>query len=246
MGQKLGPDGARTALRQLQTESPQRIEHYVGADCCRKYFPVMAKGPGWKVGNPRGVVDHYTASLKLAGTLNWFSTAHPEANVSVHFVVDRDGTAVVLVDPLSEIAWHAKGFNSTYIGIEHINAGILKNDKGSYLFMDKFPYPADRGPNVQFAKGYFWEPYTSHQLATNIVLKRWLVEAIPTLSRENFTDHHRLDPQRKTDCGPLWPLDALNTLVFSWQDGFRFSWAGKELVTLQDISTLTQELNKET
>jgi N-acetyl-anhydromuramyl-L-alanine amidase AmpD len=62
--------------------------------------------------------------------------------------------------------------------------------------------------------------------------------------RERFTDHNHLDPDRKRDCGPLWPLDNLNNLVFLWQDGYRFSWAGKEDLALADVQTFTAEMYK--
>jgi N-acetyl-anhydromuramyl-L-alanine amidase AmpD len=50
-----------------------------------------------------GVV-HYTGSSSLEGTLAWFQ--NPEAKVSSHFVIDRDG-AVVQFGELEDILWHA-------------------------------------------------------------------------------------------------------------------------------------------
>jgi N-acetyl-anhydromuramyl-L-alanine amidase AmpD len=245
-GKKIGKDAACGLLERFEKFGQTKISDHVGAIFYKINFPVVAKGPKWPVGNPKGVIDHYTASLKMAGTLSWFSAAHPEANVSSHIVIDRDGTMVILVDPCETVAWHARGFNSNHIGIEHVNAGFMKLYYKSYFYLDRLPYPKDRVELVQAAEGAFWEPYTSFQLASNIVIKRWLIEALPTLVREHFTDHHRVDPDRKRDCGPLWPLDEINTLVFSWRDGYQFSWAGKENLSLVDVQTFKTELYKET
>ena len=50
-----------------------------------------------------GVV-HYTGSSSLQGTLSWFQ--NPEAKVSSHYVIDRDG-AVVQFGELEDVLWHA-------------------------------------------------------------------------------------------------------------------------------------------
>ena len=50
-----------------------------------------------------GVV-HYTGSSSLQGTLSWFQ--NPEAKVSAHYVIDKDGT-VVQFGELEDILWHA-------------------------------------------------------------------------------------------------------------------------------------------
>lgn len=243
-GKKVGPVAAQHFLTQLEKLSQGKISAAVGQQFYKENFPVAAKGPKWKAGKPVGVIDHYTASLKLGGTLSWFSKAHPEANVSSHLVIDRDGTSIILVNPLEEVAWHARGFNSEHIGIEHVNAGLLKKFEGNYFYLSRLLYPKERLPLVQEADGNYWESYTAYQFAASVVIKRWLIEAIPTLIRERFTDHHHLDPDRKMDCGPLWPLEDLNNLVFSWQDGYRFSWAGKEDLTLADVQTFKAELYK--
>jgi len=50
-------------------------------------------------------VVHYTGSLNVAGTLDWFSRS--ESKVSAHEVIDFDGTRYLVV-PKSERAWHAR------------------------------------------------------------------------------------------------------------------------------------------
>ncbi|MEV8009941.1 peptidoglycan recognition family protein [Streptomyces sp. NPDC086122] len=75
---------------------------------------------------PQGIVVHYTAG-SYDGAVSWFQD--PVSRVSAHFVVARDGRRVQMV-PLPDPdtvgprdgkyqAWHCKGGNSVYFGIEH-------------------------------------------------------------------------------------------------------------------------------
>ncbi|MFP9190096.1 N-acetylmuramoyl-L-alanine amidase [Natrialbaceae archaeon A-CW1-1] len=62
------------------------------------------------------IVIHYTVG-SYGGAINWFQ--NPDANVSAHYVVrNSDGHTTKMVDE-SDVAWHAAGFNSNSIGIEH-------------------------------------------------------------------------------------------------------------------------------
>ena len=68
-----------------------------------------------------GVVIHATRSgipqnpNELAATLNWFQ--NPAGQVSAHWVIDRDGTKVRVIDDDRQ-AWHARDHNATHWGIE--------------------------------------------------------------------------------------------------------------------------------
>ena len=209
---------ARDALRRLKEESEYHIRKQVGNAFYARYFPTKRIGSAWGEDQPIGVVDHYTAGISSSRTLRWFSN-QPRGELgtsSAHFVIGRDGVAMMLVDPRTTIAWHAKVANRTHIGIEHVNAGLLrKSADGAVWYGLDHPYPKDRVPLIQELNSGVWEPYTSRQIVTNIVLKRWLRRAVTTLRREHFTDHQRIDPQRKVDCGPLWPLESINLLVHS-------------------------------
>jgi N-acetyl-anhydromuramyl-L-alanine amidase AmpD len=219
-GGKLEQEAAVDAINQLHDVSKQLITDRVKQDFYNKYFPTDRHGPAWKAGRPFGLVDHYTAGTTAAGTLRWFSRqTRPEGsgNSSAHFVMDRDGTAMILVDPLTTVSWHARQQSYTHIGIEHVNAGLLRKSGSGYLFMDKFKYPKDREEWVQEMNSGFWEPYSSAQIVSNIALKRLLLQAIPSLEKAHFVDHQQIDPTRKLDCGPMWPLHRINDLVFSWK-----------------------------
>ncbi|WP_254808289.1 N-acetylmuramoyl-L-alanine amidase [Natronosalvus amylolyticus] len=62
------------------------------------------------------IVIHYTVG-SYAGAINWFRNS--SANVSAHYVIrNSDGHTTKMVDE-SDVAWHASGFNSNSIGIEH-------------------------------------------------------------------------------------------------------------------------------
>lgn len=233
-GGRISAEDAREVVKLLQKESEEHIKDRVGADFYEKYFPTNRHGHAWGQGAPVGWVDHFTAGIDSRGTLMWFSSRNRgpgTGNSCAHLVVDYDGTAMVLVDPLTTITWHATWANSKYIGVEHVNAGLLtKSGDGRLLYQGKHLYPVKVDKPVQEIGGKLWEPYTTAQIAANIMLKRLIYLALPTLKKNKFVDHEIIDPQRKVDCGPLWPLKALNELVFSWENAHRVGVLDEETV----------------
>ncbi|WP_017236322.1 N-acetylmuramoyl-L-alanine amidase [Streptomyces sp. SS] len=75
---------------------------------------------------PQGIVVHYTQG-RYEGAIGHFQ--NPASKVSAHFIVARDGRRVQMVplpDPDTNgprdgryTAWHCKGGNTRYFGIEH-------------------------------------------------------------------------------------------------------------------------------
>lgn len=69
------------------------------------------------------VVIHYTASMNIEGTIDWFKRR--ESGVSAHYVIGRDGRVVQMVRD-EDVAWHAgrsmldgqPNVNAFSIGIE--------------------------------------------------------------------------------------------------------------------------------
>jgi N-acetylmuramoyl-L-alanine amidase len=69
------------------------------------------------------IVIHYTASMGIEGTIDWFKRR--ESQVSAHYVIGRDGRVVQMVRD-EDVAWHAgrsllgtePNVNSFSIGIE--------------------------------------------------------------------------------------------------------------------------------
>ncbi len=246
-GGKLTQADARTALTLLQDESPTHIRARVGTRFYNSYFPTKRHGGAWKSEAPSGWVDHYTAGTSAKRTLKWFSSRDRGPGVGnscSHFLMDHDGTVIVLVNPLTTVTWHATWANRTHLGIEHINAGRLtKNKAGAFLYMGKLLYPVKDEKPVQEIAGKFWEPYTTAQLVSNIVLKRLVYLAIPTLDPTKFVDHEIIDPKRKQDCGPLWPLEALNRLVFSWKNANAITVLfEKDVLLVEDVTRFNSEV----
>ena len=68
-------------------------------------------------GDVRFFVVHVAQSPDAPGVISWFR--NPVAQVSAHFLVDRDGTVYQMV-PLDRMAWAEMDFNNRAISIEHV------------------------------------------------------------------------------------------------------------------------------
>jgi len=218
-GGTLGIVEAKDTLSALKEETKQHVIDRVGVSFYNAHYPTDRHGGPWRNGQPTGLVDHYTAGIDCARTLRWFSSRYRGegvGNSSAHVVMDHDGTAMLIVDPKLLVAYHARSANPTHIGIEHVNAGKLeKNNNGDLLYQGRYLYDVNPNNPPEEADGYVWEPYTVAQVVTSIFLKRLFLLAIPTLERDKFIDHEVVDPARKSDCGPMWPMAAINKLAFS-------------------------------
>ncbi|GEM_PF-374766 len=84
---------------------------------------------------PKMIVLHWTAICSLEGSWNTFNRVHISANrvyiakygdvnVSVHFLVDRDGTIYRLM-PETTMARHAIGLNWCAIGVENVGSNRI-------------------------------------------------------------------------------------------------------------------------
>ncbi|MGO8930610.1 MAG: N-acetylmuramoyl-L-alanine amidase [Limisphaerales bacterium] len=99
------------------------------------------RGGGWDLPLLRRVVDQFVIHFDVCGTSRQcFKVLHDMRDLSVHFMLDLDGTLYQTLD-LKERAWHATSSNSRSVGIEIANMGA---------------YPAD-GKNP-FAEWYAKEP----------------------------------------------------------------------------------------
>jgi N-acetylmuramoyl-L-alanine amidase len=78
----------------------------------------------WRL-EPRGIVEHYTATRTAGPALNYFSSNEPDVEygelpgVCAHYLIDRDGTILELV-PTETRCRHTVGLNHETIGIEHV------------------------------------------------------------------------------------------------------------------------------
>ena len=81
------------------------------------------RGGGWDLPTLQNVVDQFVYHYDVCGTSRQcFNILHDHRSLSVHFMLDVDGTIYQTLD-LKERAWHATTSNSRSIGIEIANIG---------------------------------------------------------------------------------------------------------------------------
>ncbi|MGL4512995.1 MAG: N-acetylmuramoyl-L-alanine amidase [Lacipirellulaceae bacterium] len=81
------------------------------------------RGGGWSLDELRGVVDQFVMHYDVCGSSQTcFRVLHDERCLSVHFMLDVDGTIYQTLD-LKERAWHATTSNTRSIGVEIAHMG---------------------------------------------------------------------------------------------------------------------------
>jgi N-acetyl-anhydromuramyl-L-alanine amidase AmpD len=81
------------------------------------------RGGGWDLPTLQKVVDQFVIHFDVAGTSRQcFNILHDHRGLSVHFMLDLDGTIYQTLD-LKERAWQATTANSRSVGIEIANMG---------------------------------------------------------------------------------------------------------------------------
>jgi len=85
----------------------------------------QVRGGGWNLALLRDQVDQFVLHFDASGTSrNCFKVLHDHRCLSVHFMLDLDGTIYQTLD-LKERAWHATTSNTRSIGIEIANIGAF-------------------------------------------------------------------------------------------------------------------------
>jgi N-acetyl-anhydromuramyl-L-alanine amidase AmpD len=83
----------------------------------------QVRGGGWDLPLLQSNVDQFVLHFDVAGvSRNCFKTLHDVRDLSVHFMLDLDGTLYQTLD-LKERAWHATSSNDRSVGIEIANIG---------------------------------------------------------------------------------------------------------------------------
>jgi N-acetylmuramoyl-L-alanine amidase len=109
---------------------PPRRKHEMSAYSKRHYGK-----RGWKLTNPKVIVEHISVTSSIDSVYNTFAPDHPDPelgelpNVCSHFVIGTSGRIVQLVR-LDTRCRHTVGLNYTAIGIEHVgfhDADVLGN-----------------------------------------------------------------------------------------------------------------------
>ncbi len=87
------------------------------------------RGGGWDLPLLQRVVDQLVIHFDAAGTSRQcFNILHDHRDLSVHFLLDLDGTVYQTLD-LKERAWHATTSNSRSVGIEIANIGAYSQQE---------------------------------------------------------------------------------------------------------------------
>ena len=91
------------------------------------------RGGGWDLPTLQKVVDQFVIHFDVCGTSRQcFKVLHDLRGLSVHFMLDLDGTLYQTLD-LKERAWHATTANSRSVGIEIANMGSYGGDEENPL-----------------------------------------------------------------------------------------------------------------
>src|SRR3989441_423843 len=91
------------------------------------------RGGGWDLPLLQKVVDQFVIHFDVCGTSRQcFNVLHDHRDLSVHFMLDLDGTIYQTLD-LKERAWHATTSNSRSVGIEIANMGAYGLDEDNPL-----------------------------------------------------------------------------------------------------------------
>jgi N-acetylmuramoyl-L-alanine amidase len=91
------------------------------------------RGGGWDLDTLRGVVDQFVLHYDVCGTSRaCFNVLHDHRGLSVHFLLDVDGTLYQTLD-LKERAWHATTSNDRSVGIEIANMGAYPHGETAVL-----------------------------------------------------------------------------------------------------------------
>lgn len=175
---------------------------------------------------PEIVILHDTASrLEPFNAADYLASA---GKVSVHFVVERDGTITQQV-PTNRRAGHAgksnyhgrADCNAFAIGIEIVNPGKLTRTNGGSAiswFGQEFGYGAFNLADMTTKEhgAGTWMPYSAEQIVAVMDLLNALFNGIPTL--KDITTHWYVSPGRKIDTNPLFPLESIRSRVLGRDD----------------------------
>lgn len=110
-----------------------------------------AQRDNWALDSLRTVVDQVVLHYDVCGTSRrCFQVLHDERHLSIHFMLDVDGTIYQALD-LKEKAWHATKANSRSIGIEIAQIGAYESPTDERL--TTWYAVDDEGPRLTLPEG---------------------------------------------------------------------------------------------
>ena len=176
---------------------------------------------------PHLILCHDTASRLEHGAAAAYLRDNPR-KVSVQFVVEWNGMVRQLV-PTNRRANHAgkshyhghDEVNGFSIGIEIVNPGRMERvgDWSARTWYGEVLDIAEWGIVERTTPHHgagLWLPYSEGQIGATLALCGVLADAIPTI--RDIRTHWYVSPGRKIDTNPLFPLDALRSLVLGRDD----------------------------
>ena len=93
----------------------------------------QVRGGGWPLTLLQEVVDQFVIHFDMSGTSRrCFEVLHDKRCLSVHFMIDLDGTIYQTLDA-KERAWHATTSNGRSVGVEIASPGAFPVDKAEPL-----------------------------------------------------------------------------------------------------------------
>lgn len=93
----------------------------------------IVRGGGWPLSLLQEHVDQFVLHYDAAGaSRNCFRVLHDERGLSVHFMLDVDGTIYQTLD-VKERAWHATKSNDRSVGVEIAQIGAYSESKRATL-----------------------------------------------------------------------------------------------------------------
>lgn len=165
---------------------------------------------------PTFVVIHITdGAPSVQNSAERFASS--KAGVSPHFLIGQGGEIYQFVQ-LEDIAWHAKGWNSNSIGIEHVarSPGELKQWASLSSRTRRSLVPEGVAIDGATDPGF---PPTEVQLAASAKLVAWLCHTFDLVVDRRAIRPHCENPQTThLDCGRDWPWDSYLAAV---SDGLR-------------------------
>ncbi len=177
----------------------------------------QVRGGGWDLPLLQKVVDQFVIHFDVAGvSRDCFKTLQDNRDLSVHFMLDIDGTLYQTLD-LKERAWHATTSNSRSVGIEIANMGAYgaqrdNNPLGNWYRHDSnglttITIPPERGNGGVRTLGFVGHParpelvkgniqgkdleqydFTPQQYATLVKLTATLCKVFPKIQCKYPTD----------------------------------------------------------
>ena len=114
-----------------------------------------------------------------ATSADCFHVLHDERGLSVHFLIDNDGTIYQTLD-LADGAFHATGVNEISVGVELCNRGVVDLD-GPDFYRRKFGFDRNVDEVVVHNSRYRMWAYTPGQYGAMVALGKALARLLPNL-----------------------------------------------------------------